>query len=82
METNELLLAAEVRKLAERMRSTRWAAFVAAADIRMNQERNPAQFQQMKDRWEFEHPVAHYIPDATAQLKNVALQLKSIVKAE
>jgi hypothetical protein len=82
METNELLLAAEVRKLAERIRNSRWTAFVAAADIRQDQGKNPAQFQQMKDRWELEHPVAHYIPDATAQLKNVALQLKSIVRKD
>ena len=82
MESMELLLAAEVRKLAAHIRKARWTAFVAAADIRTAAETNSAQFEQMKARWELEHPIAHYIPDAATQLKNVSLQLKALSKDE
>lgn len=82
MESMELLLAAEVRKLAAHIRQTRWTAFVSAADIRAAAEKNSTQFEQMKARWELEHPIAHYIPDAATQLKNVALQLKAMSKDE
>lgn len=80
MEAIELLLAAEVRKLALQLRRDRWSAFAAAADIRSDGGKHPHQFEQMKARWEQDHPIAHYVPDAIAQLHNVALQIMEILK--
>lgn len=80
MDTTELLLAAEVHKLATKLRNRRWAEFIGSADTRTRIEKDSPAYKQMKARWELEHPIAHYVPDATAQLKNVAVQLKSINK--
>lgn len=78
VDTTELLLAAEVHRLATELRNRRWTDFVASADARTKVEKNSPVYQQMKNRWELEHPISHYVPDATAQLKNVVKQLKSI----
>lgn len=78
MDTTELLLAAEVHKLATELRNKRWSEFVHSADTRARIEKDSPACKQVKARWELEHPIAHYVPDATAQLKNVAKQLKSM----
>ena len=80
METSDLLLAAEVRKLAEEIRGRRWADFIGSADVRTRVEKDSPTYTQVKARWEAEHPLSHYVPNATNQLKRVADQLKSIDK--
>lgn len=59
MDATDLLLAAEVRKLAMQFRHNRWLAFASAANITSERGRNPLQFDRVKTRWELDHPISY-----------------------
>ena len=80
MDNTDLLVAAKVHRLATEIRYRRWIEFIHAANLRTELDQDSAIYERMRSRWEIEHPIAHYVPEATAQLKNVAIQLKSINK--
>lgn len=72
LESNDLLLAAEILELASAIRKDEWIAFASAAglDWALN---TPA----MK-AWRESHPVSEFVPAALRQLEEVALQVAAI----
>jgi hypothetical protein len=70
----ELQFAATVRAEAKALRTNAHHAYYNRVKTQYDE---PSRQQQMQ-QWEAEHPVSHYVPQALAEIRNVAAQIKSL----
>ena len=78
MDYTELLFAAAVRDLAQKLKSDAWKSHRNAVDPDV--ELDDAASQAMANEWMEKNPTSNFVPEAFDRLRNVAAQVRELQK--
>lgn len=78
MDHIEILVAAHVRDLAVQLRGVRWAKASSDAEFDGATKESRDKGNEFKAAWHIDNPVAGYVPEAYALIRDVALQIQSL----
>lgn len=76
MDYSEMLFAAAVRELAQKLKSDAWKSHLRAVDPEV--ELDSAAIQAVADEWAEKNPTSNFIPKALDILRNVASQIREL----